>query len=78
MNNLDPRKEKLVNEFINLSKGKSTNELLPLMLAISNKAKQAGISFTKDEIISIVNKMMPNMSENEKKKLSSIMGLLNM
>ena len=37
---LDFRKQLLINEFKSMSKGKNKDEILPLMLAISSKAKQ--------------------------------------
>ena len=47
MSETDFRKQLLLNEFKTLSKGKSKEELLPLVFALSQKAKQAGIQFTK-------------------------------
>ncbi len=78
MNNLDPKKEKLINDFINLSKGKSSSELLPLILAISNKAKQSGINFTKEETKSIVNEMQKSLPPEEQTKLSSVLSIFNL
>ena len=40
MSELDFRKQLLINEFKTLSKGKKNDEMLPLVLAICNKAKQ--------------------------------------
>ena len=47
---LDPRKAALINNFANIAKGKGSDEMLPLLLAVSNKAKKEGISFTQDEM----------------------------
>ena len=49
MSETDFRKQLLLNEFKTLSKGKSKEELLPLVFALSQKAKQAGIQFTKQD-----------------------------
>ena len=45
MKDLDFRKQLIINEFKTMSKGKSKEEILPLLLALSTKAKQAGINF---------------------------------
>ena len=50
MSELDFKKQLLINEFKTLSKGKSNDEILPLILALSRKAQQSGISFSKDDI----------------------------
>lgn len=49
MSELDFRKQLLLNEFKTLAKGKRMEELMPLVFAISKKADQAGISFTKED-----------------------------
>ena len=46
MSELDFKKQLLINEFKTLSKGKSNDEILPLILALSRKAQQSGISFS--------------------------------
>ena len=40
MSELDFKKQLLINEFKTLSKGKSNDEILPLILALSRKAQQ--------------------------------------
>ena len=57
MAELEFRKQLLINEFKTLSKGKSKEELLPLMLALSNKAKQAGVQFTKDDLLIVISQV---------------------
>ena len=64
---LDFRKQLLINEFKSMSKGKNKDEILPLMLAISSKAKQAGISFTKEDMLLIIDQVKDELSEQEKK-----------
>ena len=46
MSENDFRKQLLLNEFKTLSKGKNKEEIVPLIFALSQKAKQAGIQFT--------------------------------
>lgn len=49
MEQLDPKKVKLLDDFKKLSEGKSSEELIPLVLAFVDKAKKDGISFTREE-----------------------------
>lgn len=76
MSELDFRKKLILNEFKTMSKGKNNSELLPLILALSTKAKQAGIVFTKEDFDTIIEDMKPNMSEREKLILPEIMKML--
>ena len=65
MAELEFRKQLLINEFKTLSKGKSKEELLPLMLALSNKAKQAGVQFTKDDLLIVISQVDSQLTETE-------------
>ena len=62
MSETDFRKQLLLNEFKTLSKGKSKEELLPLVFALSQKAKQAGIQFTKQDCEMIYKQIVPGGS----------------
>lgn len=59
MSETDFRKQLLLNEFKTLSKGKSKEELLPLIFALSQKAKQAGIQFTRQDCEMIYKQIVP-------------------
>ena len=59
MSETDFRKQLLLNEFKTLSKGKSKEELLPLVFALSQKAKQAGIQFTKQDCEMVYQPIVP-------------------
>ena len=65
---LDERKAKLLEEFAKMAQSKSTEELLPLMLAFSNKAKSEKIKFSKDEMSVMFEQMKNNMSPEEQQK----------
>ena len=65
MSDLDFRKQLIINEFKTMAKGKSLNEMLPLVLAISQKAKQAGITFTKDDMLLIIDQIKDQLSPQE-------------
>ena len=71
---LDPRKAALINNFANIARGKSSDEILPLLLAVSNKAKKEGISFTQDE--TIINILRDDMNPEQQGKLDLFMQML--
>ena len=77
MAELELRKQLLINEFKTLSKGKSKEELLPLMLALSNKAKQAGVQFTKDDLLIVISQVDSQLTETERKLIPEILAMMN-
>ncbi|MGN0341104.1 MAG: hypothetical protein ACI4D0_11515 [Lachnospira sp.] len=77
MAELEFRKQLLINEFKTLSKGKSKEELLPLMLALSNKAKQAGVQFTKDDLLIVISQVDSQLTEAERKLIPEILAMMN-
>lgn len=60
MSEIDFRKQLLLNEFKTLSKGKSKEEILPLIFALSQKAKQAGVQFSREDCELIYKQIVPN------------------
>ena len=75
MSELDFKKQLLINEFKTLSKGKS-NEILPLILALSRKAQQSGISFSKDDIYLIIDQVKDGLTPKEQQLLPQLLMLL--
>ncbi|MGN0160863.1 MAG: hypothetical protein ACI4AQ_05705 [Lachnospiraceae bacterium] len=73
---LDAKKQKLIDDFMNMSKGRTSDEILPLILAVSQKAKQMGISFTKEETLHFVNELKTNLTEAEKAKVDMLMRIM--
>lgn len=47
---MDEKKLRLLNDFQKLSEGKSSEDMIPLVLAFMEKAKKENITFSKDEI----------------------------
>ena len=76
MSELDFKKQLLINEFKTLSKGKSNDELLPLILALSRKAQQSGISFSKDDIYLIIDQVKDGLTPKEQQLLPQLLMLL--
>lgn len=73
---IDPRKQRLINEFMNMSKGRTSDEVLPLILAISQKAKQMGISFTREETMYFINQLKDNLNESERAKVDMLVNMM--
>ena len=76
MSELDFKKQLLINEFKTLSKGKSNEEILPLILALSRKAQQSGISFSKDDIYLIIDQVKDGLTPKEQQLLPQLLMLL--
>lgn len=76
MSELDLKKQLLINEFKKISEGKSNDEILPLIMALSNKAKQAGISFTKDDLMLVIDQVKDNLSEQQRQLLPGLLKLM--
>ena len=76
MSELDFKKQLLINEFKTLSKGKNNDEILPLILALSRKAQQSGISFSKDDIYLIIDQVKDGLTPNEQQLLPQLLMLL--
>lgn len=72
-NNIDTKKAKLLDEFAKMAEGKTTDELLPLILAFSNKAKSEKIKFSRDEMTLLFEQMKKNMSPEEQQKAEVLM-----
>ncbi len=76
MSELDFKKQLLINEFKTPSKGKSNDEILPLILALSRKAQQSGISFSKDDIYLIIDQVKDGLTPKEQQLLPQLLMLL--
>lgn len=76
MSELDFKKQLLINEFKTLSKGKNNDEILPLILALSRKAQQSGITFSKDDIYLIIDQVKDGLTPKEQQLLPQLLMLL--
>lgn len=77
MSNIDPRKLALINEFKRLSEGKTNNEILPLLLAVSRKSQSMGLSFTNEETKMIIDALMSEASPEQKQQINMMLNLMN-
>lgn len=76
--NIDEKKARLLKDFMTLSAGKSSEELLPLLLAFSNKARQEQITFEKNDINTLFESMKKDMSPEELSKMETLMKMASM
>ncbi len=75
--NIDPKKMALINEFKKMATGKSSSEMLPLLLAISRKSQSMGLSFTNEETRLIIDSMMSEASPAQKQQINMMLSLMN-
>lgn len=75
LSNMDAKKARLLEEFMKIADGKNTQELLPLLLAFSNKAKADNIKFTKEETQLLFEQMKQNMSPQDRQKAEVLMNM---
>lgn len=59
---MDEKKLRLLNDFQKLSEGKSSEDMIPLVLAFIEKAKKENITFSKDEISVLFEEARKGMS----------------
>lgn len=71
--NLDPKKAALLNNFSKMAQGKKTEDMLPLLLAVSNKAKREGINFSDNEINTIVGMLKKDMPPKDQRRIDLFM-----
>jgi len=59
---MDEKKLRLLNDFQKLSEGKSSEDMIPLVLAFMEKTKKENITFSKDEISVLFEEARKGMS----------------
>lgn len=77
MSQLDSRKQLLIDEFVALSEGKDSKEILPLILALSNKASQCGIKFSRADADIILEQFKDSLTPEEKNILPQLISVMN-
>jgi len=76
LKNIDPRKLKMIAELSNQTNNKSQNELIPFFLAMANKSKQEGLSFSPQEMNVIVNVIKSGKSKEEVQKMDKVLNMM--
>uniref|UniRef100_UPI004024FCC5 hypothetical protein n=1 Tax=Eshraghiella crossota TaxID=45851 RepID=UPI004024FCC5 len=59
---MDEKKLRLLNDFQKLSEGKSSEDMIPLVLAFMEKAKKENITLSNDEISDLFEEAIKGMS----------------
>ncbi|MFA9378865.1 MAG: hypothetical protein ACERKZ_19280 [Lachnotalea sp.] len=75
---IDMQKIMLLQEMFGNSKGKSTNEMLPILMAASKNANSKGLNFTKDEVKLVVDVLKKDMSKEEIAKTTKMLSILGL
>lgn len=74
---IDPKKEKLLNKFMELAKGKTIDDILPLLLAVNEKARSEGIQFSYEETMEIINTMKKDATMEQAARIDTIVSMFN-
>ena len=69
---ISPEKLAMLMEFAGQTQGKSPKDFLPFFFHSAKIAEEKGMDFTDDETSLILETLMPNMSEEERKKIASM------
>lgn len=74
--NIDEKKMKLIDEFMEMAKGRTPEEILPLILAVSKKSKQMGLTFTREETLYLVEQAKASMPEKDRARVDMILNIM--
>lgn len=73
---MDPLKVELIKKATQQTKGKTGNNLAPVMMALITNANKQGIRFTPDEISLIMELMKEGKPEKEKAQIDQMMNMV--
>lgn len=73
---MDNKKKCLLDEFSKLARNKTNAEILPLVLAFSQKAHEENIHFDKSDMETILDEMKKNMTAAEYEKIASLVNIM--
>lgn len=76
LKNIDMQKMMMLQELLNQSNGKKTNEMLPFLMAASRQANSKGVNFSKDEMQLIINVLKKDMAPAEQERTAKMLSLL--
>lgn len=69
-NGFSPEKIAFLENLTGQADGKSPRQLLPLLMQATTLAKSSGIDFTDDETSLLIQALMPDMTPEDRKRLS--------
>ncbi len=74
--NLSPEKLKFLMEFQSMQKPTDTKNAAPFFMNTMNQAKQQGIQFSREESSVLIQLLMQNMPEVERKKAEMLLRMM--
>lgn len=75
---IDPKKLEFLNYFAEQAKGSNQDGMLPLLLSVTNMAKQKGISFSKQETDLLFQILSTNLTPEQKKQFDNMRNMAAM
>ena len=72
-----PQRDRLINEFKKMAEGKSSNEMLPLLLAVSKKSKSLGLKFSNEEMKIIIDSLMSEATPAQRQQINMMLNIMN-
>jgi hypothetical protein len=69
---MDPVKKQFLEQMSNELKSKKQDEILPFLLAVTTAANQRGISFSDKEAELIIDRLYPNQTPEEQKRIQQL------
>lgn len=78
LKNIDKKKLQTLWTLTNQSAGKKQTDLLPFLMAAISQSKKDGVSFSADEVNTIIEVMKIGKSPEEIKKIDQIQMMMNM
>lgn len=70
--NMHPKKQQIIRELDNATKGKSMQQAMPVLMLTIKKMKEEHLSFTEKEVNCLIAAFSENMNDKEKKQLEMI------
>jgi hypothetical protein len=78
LKNINKDKLKMILDLTEQTNGKSQNELVPFFLALANKSKQEGTSFSKDELNLILPVLQRGKSKEELSQMDKMIKIMSL
>jgi len=78
LKNIDPAKLQMLLSLNDQSKGKSPTDLLPLLMAANSQSKSKGMSFSENEVDSIIEVLKMGKSPEEIAKVEQVRTMMKL
>jgi hypothetical protein len=78
LKNINKDKLKMILELTEQTNGKAGHELIPFFLALANKSKQEGSSFSKEELDTIIPVLKRGKSKDELTQMDKVLKMMTL